>query len=106
MDDFLQRHLDLKFHPRKKCINTTDKGINFVGYIVRHYCKYVRRSTINGMCKTMKHINDPPKLRASLNSYLGIVKHADCVDEKKRICGLFAAKGVKFNDVFTKMILD
>ncbi len=105
MESFLQHRLDLKFHPQKKSINITDKGINFVGFIVRHYCRYVRRSTISSIYQISKYKDNLFKLRNSLNSYFGIIKHSSCFNEKVKIKSFFNKYGIKFDKQLTKMVL-
>ena len=102
--DFVERNLKLKFHPSKKIINNTKVVINFVGYIIKPYRIYVRRRTLHNMyVSASKNKDDPEKLRSSINSYLGILKHSNSYKKKK----LFAEKHkyIKFDKHLNKVIL-
>ena len=101
---FAQIQLKLKFHPSKKIINDTKTGINFVGYIIKHYRIYVRRRTIHNMYKSSSSNKDnKEKLRASINSYFGILNHTNSFNKKK----IFAknCNHIKFDKKINKAIL-
>jgi RNA-directed DNA polymerase len=104
MDNFAEQKLGVRFHSNKKQINMVDHGINFVGYIIKPYCKFVRRSTINNLYKTLKHKHTFLQLRPSVNSYFGLLKHTNGFKERKSVAIKLGKKGFWFNGQFTKMI--
>lgn len=99
---FAKNNLGITFHNNKKEINTVDKGINFVGYIVRPFSKYIRRSTINNI--TVEPDADFETTRSSINSYFGMLRHANTYKERKRIATSMRPLGYSFNKNLTKMI--
>jgi RNA-directed DNA polymerase len=82
IQEFAKTSLKLEFHPNKTQINTVHNGINFVGYIINPYRKYVRRSTIDNMYKKVKTTTN---LRSTVNSYLGMMKHTNNYNEKLKL---------------------
>ena len=103
LNDFAKQNLKVSFHPLKKELNFVEKGINFVGYIIKPHCVYVRRSTINSMYKRSKLREDFESLRATINSYFGFLIHANAYKERKNAVKFFSLRGCWFNLKFTKL---
>jgi len=96
---FTKDVLHIEFHDKKKQLNTIDKGINFVGYIVKPYRKYIRRSTIKNLYNRTKIMKN---YRQSLNSYFGMLIHANTYREREHIQKFYSK--IKFNKSLTKCI--
>lgn len=103
LNKFLQDNLQLFFHPNKTEINKVEVGVNFVGYIIRPHCKYVRQSTINSLYKRSAERKDFESLRATVNSYFGFLRHANTYNERKRAARHLGGKGCWFDGKLTKM---
>lgn len=98
INNFLQNHLRLRLQPDKEVLQSVNKGINFLGYMVKPNCLLVRNRTVRKfknklflfnrqilrdypvhpirlwtpeLCKIFQH------MFASVNSYYGLFKHAD-----------------------------
>lgn len=104
LDQFAQQKLGIKFHPKKKEINKVGVGINFVGYIIKPWCKYIRRSTIVNMYKKISLHKDFTPLRATVNSYFGMLRHASAFKERKRAATYLGKQGCWFDGNFTKLV--
>ena len=66
-------------------INYICNRINFVGYIVKPYCRYLRRSIIENMYKKTQQCGDNADIyryRGVVNSYLGMLKHVNSYKER------------------------
>lgn len=101
---FAENTLGVKFHPNKKEINKIDVGVNFVGYIIKPWCMYIRRSTIDNMYKrTALHLDFEP-LRATVNSYFGMLRHANAFKERKRAAMHLGKSGCWFDGQLTKLV--
>jgi len=98
MNEYVSTKLDLKFHPNKKDINKVVHGVNFVGYIIKPRVKYIRRSTINNAYQNVKGSID---IRASVNSYLGILRNANCFNERCKLTNYLSE--YRFDKNLTKM---
>lgn len=85
---FSSENLDIGFHPNKTVITKVAQGVNFVGYIILPYRKYLRRSILsNLMVKTEnKAFISSNKVKASVNSYLGMLRHVNGYKARKKIC--------------------
>jgi hypothetical protein len=89
----------LKIHPNKIILVNADKGIQFLGQIIKPYRNYVSNRIKNNFYQAIKKINkimaEVPQfswqqlceIRAILNSYLGILKHAETFNLRKTMLG-------------------
>jgi hypothetical protein len=104
MQEYVQKNLLLNFHPQKTIRNYVTNGINFVGYINRPYSKYPRKRTVYNMFeKTLERINNDEYPLETVNSYFGILKHANAYETKEAFIEKFKSK-VKFDKYKTKAI--
>lgn len=99
MKIFVDNSLNLKFHDNKKLINKIETGINFVGYIIKPFRKYIRRSTINNMHKLIYAKKD---IVPSINSYFGMLRNVNGFNERLKIAKAIGLR--RFNNRLTKMI--
>ena len=85
MQTFLRVRLNLTLHPQKVEFRTFHQGVDFLGYVVRPHHITVRTKTKNRIFRKLAErvaeykdgILSEEKLFASLNSYLGVLSHAD-----------------------------
>lgn len=102
---FVKNALNVRFHPNKKEINKVEHGVNFVGFIIKPYCKYIRKSTVRNAYIKISDLERSPALRASVNSYLGMFRCANAYNERVRIAKYLGKRGAWFNGKLTKMVL-
>ena len=108
MDIFLGEHLALKLHPKKTDINRIEHGVNFLGYIVRPYARYVRRSTLHNAhhkIADMPANADPHQVQATANSYLGLMRHANAWHERQRFARTLRQRGYRVSPNLTRVIV-
>jgi retron-type reverse transcriptase len=94
---FLMKKLALKLHPRKVIIRKFHQGIDFLGYIVFPHHRLVRTKTRQRIfLKIRNQINNykngtikKESLEQSLNSYLGVLSHADTYQLSKELKNQF-----------------
>ncbi len=94
---FLQNELKLELHPSKISIRKIRQGIDFLGYVVLSHHQLVRTNTRKRMFKKLKRRIDLFKsgqiseetLTQSLNSYLGVLSHANAYDLKQELLNKF-----------------
>lgn len=87
---FLYKELLLELHPQKVSIRSFYQGIDFLGYIIFPKYRLVRVKTKKRMFKKFKkrvamyhaEMIDKETLNQSLQSYLGVLSHANayCVE--------------------------
>jgi hypothetical protein len=95
LSDFLLSTLKLTVHPNKIVLTNASEGVKFLGQIIKPHRKYVSNRTKNNFYQTIQRINkimaEVPEfswkqlcdIRASLNSYLGIMQHANTYNLRK-----------------------
>ena len=85
IQNFLKTKLQLSLHPDKVEIFKCHQGIDFLGYVMFPHHRLVRKRTIKRMYRKLREkvvmynqgLISEEKLTASLNSYLGILSHAN-----------------------------
>ncbi|MDD3531410.1 MAG: reverse transcriptase/maturase family protein [Candidatus Pacebacteria bacterium] len=85
---FLKTRLSLSLHPDKVFIRKYNQGIDFLGYVILPKHVRVRTQTRRRIFKKMRKqvvlfkngIIGKPTLLGSLNSYLGVLSHADAYE--------------------------
>ena len=99
----------LKIHPKKIVLVNADEGITFLGQIIKPYRNYVSNRTKNNFYQAIQRINQimaaEPRfswqqlcdIRATLNSYLGIMQHAHTYNLRKAMLGKLIGR---FHDFF------
>ncbi|WP_455628874.1 reverse transcriptase domain-containing protein [Parabacteroides chinchillae] len=95
--DYLRENLDITLHPKKIVLQPYQKGINFLGAVVKPYRTYIhnraKRKFKNELYLWEKKLANNPnpskylllQMRASINSYLGIMQHFRTMNLKRRI---------------------
>jgi retron-type reverse transcriptase len=107
MDGFVGRELGLRLHPNKTDINRIERGVNFLGYIVRPHARYVRRSTVLSAQQRIADLmdaGDPTALRSTVNSYLGLMRHADTWIERGRLAAALRQRGWRVDPARHRLI--
>ena len=105
MDAFINNRLGLSFHPNKKEINRIEAGINFVGFIIRPYSMYIRRSTLYNCYQKIKKETSLIVLRPTINSYLGMLRHTNSYRQRLELAKKLGVIGAWFNAKLTKMVI-
>ena len=104
---FLKQNLKLKLHPKKQTIQPVAHGIDFLGYIIKPEYLLSRRRVVGNLKRKLHYFNKLldkkaflPNLnfirqtQATVNSYYGHFRHANCFHLKR---GLYSNyfKGLK-----------
>lgn len=105
MNTFIGKQLGIQFHPNKKEINKVSNGVNFVGFIVRPYSMYIRRSTLYNCYQKIQETNNLVDLRPTINSYLGMLRHTNSFKQRLLLAKRLGAIGAWFNAKLTKMVI-
>jgi len=108
MNAFMQSTLALRLHPNKTEINRIERGVNFLGYVVRPYARYVRRSTLQHAHRKIAELvpgADPQTVRATANSYYGLMRHANAWHERSRFAQTLRAAGYHTDRKLERLIL-
>jgi hypothetical protein len=93
---YLTTELALDLHPGKIYLQHYSKGVNYLGATIKPFRRYVSKRTKNNFKKCIRDweqflkTNTPSKedlhrMRASINSYLGILQHYRAYNIKKKV---------------------
>lgn len=76
---FLKRELKLHLHPGKIHLRKLSWGIDFVGYVALPYYNLPRKKTVKRIFRRIDYFlkHHPEKIKTTLPSYLGYLKHID-----------------------------
>ena len=85
IEQFLSEKLKLNLHPNKITIRKYSQGIDFLGYIILPHARLIRKRTWKRITRKLdKRLTvykasqiTKEKLEQSLQSYLGVLSHAD-----------------------------
>lgn len=88
-NEYLVAERELHLHPSKVRIYPVDQGINFVGYIIKPFRLYPRRMTVSSakeMLRCFLSDSDNWEHFDSLQSYMGVFRHAHTYSLRKLFC--------------------
>ncbi len=88
INEFLMKNLYLNLHPNKTRIRKYSHGVDFLGYVILPHCQLIRKRTWKRILRKFKEKVTNFKqgklseksLNQSLQSYLGILSHADAYE--------------------------
>lgn len=109
---FLKEKLALELHQHKKLINKVDKGIDFVGFVVKPYRTSLRQKTIKRIFKTIReqktnehwfYKEELERFVSTINSYLGMLRSTNGYIIRKEICAQCINLFVNCDEDFTKL---
>ncbi len=86
--DFLQRELGLQLHEGKVRISDVRHGVEFLGAYLKPHRRYVSNTTLRRMRSKLPALEaeeNPERLRARLNSLLGILGHYRSMNIQRRL---------------------
>lgn len=94
---FIEEKLTLKLHPGKIGIRKCNQGIDFLGYITLPHCRALRTKTKKRIFKKLQERireykagkRDEKSLNQCLQSYLGVLSHADAYELEREILNQF-----------------
>lgn len=93
---FLSEKLKLELHPKKVTIRKHHQGVDFLGYVLLPYNIELRTKTKNRIVRRLREcvvkykngeINET-KFRAALQSYLGVMSHANAYELSQDILNM------------------
>lgn len=94
MDEFIQSKLSIHLHPNKKRLNFADKGIDFIGFIIKPGRVYLRQTSLSKCqqkIRAWERKGSPvdtetlQDISESLNSYMGMLRQVNGYNVRKAI---------------------
>lgn len=111
LERFYKEHYGLNLHPKKRYLQHYSKGVELLGYKLRHNrilpSDRIYNNIMHYLCKTIAKANADSsyalaykdKILSSVNSYLGMLRHMSAYNLRKQICNRIqqSALGIVFD---------
>lgn len=91
VNDFLP-NLRLELNPRKTIIQPIERGVDFAGHVIKPWRRQVRRRTVHTGLARIEHM-PPDQTLATINSYLGLMRHSDGYRDRAQIAKAARMRG-------------
>lgn len=94
IDKFLREKLKLKLHPKKQILQDIDKGIDFVGFVVKRGYVLTRRRIVKNFKEKLWKINrnlkefteqEIKQMSSMVNSYYGQFRHSNTFGLRRKL---------------------
>lgn len=74
---FLPDRLGARLNPTKTILQPVDRGVDFVGHVIKPWCVRTRRRTVREAVSRIGNM-PPSDVYASANSYFGLLRQSSC----------------------------
>ena len=102
IEAWLPEHLCLRLNPSKTILQPVDRGVDFVGQVIKPWRRYTRRRAFNEALSRTAHI-PADELYETANSYFGLLRQAPCSHlDRTRLGNIILKRGHCINKEFTK----
>jgi hypothetical protein len=100
---FLEDRLHAYLNPRKTVLQPIDRGVDFVGAVIKPWCRITRRRTVSHALQQIA-IKDHADLRDTANSYFGLLRQASHSHvDRARLANAALRRGRAVNADLTKI---
>jgi RNA-directed DNA polymerase len=102
IEQFLEHKLNAKLNPTKTILQPVDRGVDFVGHVIKPWCRTTRRRTVN---EALRHVSqiDASELFETANSYFGLLRQAShSHHDRARLANALRDRGHSINGNLTK----
>lgn len=93
--------LRLTLNPRKTIVQPVARGIDFAGYVIKPFRLEVRRKTVSDALDRIER-QPPANTVHTINSYLGLMRHASAHHDRARIANAARRRGHCVDAALTK----
>lgn len=103
IEAWLPQYLGLRLNPSKTILQPVERGVDFVGQVIKPWRRYTRRRTFNDAISRAKQI-PADELFETANSYFGLLRqasHSHC--DRIRLANVLRYRGHCINKGFTKI---
>lgn len=98
--EFLKRSAGVTLHPNKFYLQHYTKGVKFIGAVIKRGRTYISNRTVNNAFGTIRKFNrrkaSAEDMVASVNSYLGLMRHHATYNVRKRLTKAIAPEWQKY----------
>ena len=101
--NFVSGRLDMALNPRKTILQPIERGVDFVGQIIKPWRRVLRRTTFENAIAAVSAKNGEDLVRSS-NSYFGLLRQSDhSHNDRARLARIALCKGHCVDSGFTKL---
>jgi len=102
IDAFLPERLSVKLNPRKTILQPVDRGVDFVGFVIRPWRRVTRQRTLRTALRRIESMRAEDVFTAA-NSYFGLLRQAShSHHDRAQIANAVRRRGHCVNRAFTK----
>ncbi|NYT76522.1 RNA-directed DNA polymerase [Alcaligenaceae bacterium] len=91
INDYLPQ-LGLALNPRKTILQPISRGVDFAGHVIKPWRREIRRRTVRTALARIETLPAGQTLE-SINSYLGLMRHADARHDRTRVANAARRRG-------------
>jgi len=98
----LNERLGVRLNPRKTILQPIDRGVDFVGHVIKPWCRSTRRRTVN---EALRRVAAAPvaDVHVMANSYFGLLRQAPASHyDRARLANIVRDRGHAVDQAFTK----
>ena len=100
--EFLPARLGVRLNPRKTILQPIDRGVDFVGHVIKPWCRSTRRRTVN---EALRRVAAAPAVDVHVmaNSYFGLLRQAPASHhDRALLANTVRDRGHMVDHAFTK----
>jgi RNA-directed DNA polymerase len=101
IEAWLPDRLHLHVNPSKTILQPIDRGIDFVGQVIKPWRRTTRTRTLNDALRRVSSIN-AGDLYETANSYFGLLRQAKSHHSRTRLASVVRSRGLAINGHITK----
>ncbi|WP_317205463.1 RNA-directed DNA polymerase [Janthinobacterium sp.] len=102
VNEFLPRVLHANLNPTKTILQPVDRGVDFVGHVIKPWCTRMRRRTVREAINRVAQV-DAADVFTSANSYFGLLRQSSSSHtDRAALARAVLRRGHSVNHTFTK----
>ncbi|PKM30394.1 MAG: reverse transcriptase [Gammaproteobacteria bacterium HGW-Gammaproteobacteria-11] len=104
IEQFLATHLQAQLNPSKTILQPVDRGIDFVGQVIKPWHRVTRRRTLKTALRKVTS-TPQPQLRETANSYFGLLSQASHSQrDREKLAKVLLMRGRAVNAGISKIV--
>jgi hypothetical protein len=101
IEEFLRDKLHARLNPTKTILQPVDRGVDFVGQVIRPWHRTSRKRTVNEAMSRVRSI-DAKDLFETANSYYGLLRQTKSHHRRAQLSNILRYRGHTINGNLTK----
>lgn len=102
IEAFLPARLNARLNPSKTILQPVDRGVDFVGHVIKPWCRTTRRRTLQVALDRVRQI-DQAEVFETANSYFGLLRQSPkSHHDRARLANTLRKRGHSINRPLTK----